>query len=173
MLTNEQEYKIIALAQEIAKAITPIDELLTSLDISEEEWVYISKTKVFNDVLTNCSAEWNSATNTHKRAKLKAAAVIEKALPMFFNDMTSQHQKLADRAKVLEVISRVAGLGATDAAAVPTGNTFKLQINFAGQPAEPLTLYSQNNPELVEGLPHPELIEGQDEGKGQEEDEEL
>lgn len=133
-ITPEQEHKIIILASEIAKSIVPVEEILQQLNITQEEWDFISRTKTFNEVLTASSAEWMSATNTHKRAKLKAAAVIETVLPIFYDDMIDRKNKLSDRAKVLETVAKVAGLGTPDPQATPSGNMFRLQINFANKP---------------------------------------
>jgi hypothetical protein len=150
MLTVEQEQKIVQLTTEIAKAIIPLGDILNQLGIDADEWEFLSRTRAFKSLLENAQAEWSSAANTHKRAKLKAAAVIEAVLPTFYKDMVNTKEALASRAKVLETIGKIAGLGGPDAMTAPQGNVFRLQINFPNG-EQPVTFemgrkeYSESN----------------------------
>ena len=52
---------------------------------------------MFRQMLRTAQDEWEGASNTHKRIKLKAAVNIEEALPHFFKAMTSDKEPLARR----------------------------------------------------------------------------
>src|SRR5215831_463568 len=156
-MTLDEEQKVVQLTTEIAKAIIPLNDILTQLQIDPDEWEIISRTRTFKELLRSAQAEWSGASNTHKRAKLKAAAVIESVLPTFYKDMVNRGEQLASRAKVLETVAKIAGLGTPDPISAPSGNVFRLSINFADG-GQPVTLdlgrgsYSESSDETVNSL---------------------
>lgn len=103
--------KMLRLAREIAMDIQTIEEILGSLGISEAEYEVIQRSEHFRRVLTSEVEAWNSASNTGERVRLKSLSFVEEALPEFFARAHDPTEALQHKTKVLEVVSRLAGLG--------------------------------------------------------------
>ena len=127
------ESKLRYLVNEIAKDIIPIDDILSYLGMSKIEYLELSQTRRFRDALSSANVEWQGATNTAKRVKLKAAAIVEEMLLAVF--MSTKGETLAGQVKALEAVAKIGGLGALEPAVNANGgvmgNTFNLQINWA------------------------------------------
>jgi len=147
-----EEHKVRYLVTELAKDIIELDDILKFLDITKEDYLKISQTRSFKEALTVANTEWQGATNTHKRVKLKAAAITEEfMLKLFFLARDSVDEPLSSKTKAFEAISRIAGLGALEppvsVAGGATGNVFNLQINYSGGNSENLSI----GPSILEG----------------------
>jgi hypothetical protein len=127
------ESNIRYLVNEIAKDIIEIDDILSHINMSKKDYLEISTTRYFKDALSIAMTEWSGATNTPKRVKLKAAAIAEELIFSVFQ--STKGEALGGKVKALEVISKIAGLGALEPAVNANGgvmgNSFNLQINFS------------------------------------------
>ena len=141
LMTKQDEQKLRELAAGIVRGIQTPEEVLARLDMTIDDYSELSETRMFRQMLRTAQDEWEGASNTHKRIKLKAAVNIEEALPHFFIAMTSDKEPLSSKVKAFEVVSRVAGLGQTEQVAPGAGQFFKLEINL-GAGVSPLVLES-------------------------------
>jgi hypothetical protein len=131
-LTADDEQRLRALAAGLAKDMEDTDKLLERLGFTREDYNELAETRAFKTVLNQALSEWEGASNTHKRIRLKAATNIEQALPHFFHAMTDDKEPLSSRVKAFEVVARVGNLGNPDVIPPGGGQFFKLEINLGG-----------------------------------------
>ena len=149
LMTKQDEQKLRELAAGIVRGIEDPETILARLGLTSSDYTDLSETRMFRQMLRTAQDEWEGASNTHKRIKLKAAVNIEEALPHFYKAMTSDKEPLSSKVKAFEVVSRVAGLGQTEPVNAGAGQFFKLEINLGGGVA-PLTLVSGTNEMTIE-----------------------
>lgn len=135
------ETKLRQLATELARDIYSPDVILKVLDLSEDDYQAIKDTRAFQTAYNAALVEWNSAGNTQKRTKLKAAAMTEEVLPMFMQDIEERKESLTARVALLNTIAKIGGLGQPEPVAASSGNNqfFKLEIHLQGR-AEPIII---------------------------------
>jgi hypothetical protein len=138
-LSSKEEQRLRELANGIVRGIQTPEEVLEHLGFTTSEYVELSETRSFRQMLRQAQDEWDGASNTHKRIKLKAAVNIEQALPHFYMAMTDAKEPLSSKVKAFEVVSRVAGLGNPEPVNTGAGQFFKLEINL-GQGVAPIML---------------------------------
>jgi len=110
---------LIRLAREIAMEIRSIEEILDLLKIDDERYDDICAMPRFQAYLKSALEEWNSATNTGERVKVKSLAFIEEALPEFFARVHDRTETLSAKTEALKAVARFAGLGGP---VTPQGN---------------------------------------------------
>ena len=130
LLSPNDELKLRTLASELAKDIEELPVILTRLGISQSEYETLCETKMFRGMLDQAYHEWQGATNTGKRIKLKAAINIEEALPSMHAAIINDKENLASRVKAFEVMARIGGLGNPEPAAMGQGAMFQLTIHL-------------------------------------------
>lgn len=146
------ELKLRYVVTELAKDIIEIEDILAHVEISKEEYLKLSQTRAFKDALTVANTEWQGATNTYKRVKLKAAAITEEMmLNLFILARDNKEESLSAKTKLFSEISKIAGLNTPDPALAAgggvMGNVFNLQINYANGGEETLVIGSP----IIEG----------------------
>lgn len=133
-LSDEQVKLFHALAQEIVQAYQTKDNILKSLSIAEEDYEQIAQNPTFQRILRQLMSEWNGATNTSKRVKLKSQWAVEEGLPYMFQSMTDINEPLSARVEAFKAISKIGQLDAHDALQA-SDRSFRLEINIgAGAP---------------------------------------
>lgn len=121
--------KFVRLAREIAMEIHPLPEILQRMEVSEFEWAAIQQNTRFQQLLASAVEEWNSATNTAERVKIKSLAFVEEALPEFFARAHDPKEGLAAKVEVLKTVSKFAGVG-EKTGGVDVGSRFSVTINM-------------------------------------------
>jgi hypothetical protein len=129
-LSSKEEQRLRELANGIVRGIQTPEEVLGMLGFTSANYTELSETRSFRQMLRQAQDEWEGASNTHKRIKLKAAVNIEQALPHFYMAMTNDKEPLSSKVKAFEVVSRVAGLGNPEPVNAGAGQFFKLEINL-------------------------------------------
>lgn len=109
---------LLKLAREIAMDMRSLDDILELHDVKREDWEQIAKLDRFQNYLRQCIEEWNSATNTQERVRLKSLAFVEEALPEFYARAHDPNENLNAKVEVLKTVARFAGVGGN----VDTGN---------------------------------------------------
>jgi len=150
LLSKHDEMRLRELANGIVRAVEEPEPLLDRLGFTSSDYAELSETRMFRQMLTQAQSEWEGASNTHKRIKLKAAVNIEEALPHFYKAMTSEKEPLSSKVKAFEVVAKVAGLGMNEPVPAGTGQFFKLEINLGGGVA-PITVGNSGSPEFLRG----------------------
>lgn len=142
---------IVQLAREIAMDIHPTEQILRNHQISPTRWEEIQRNTRFRQILQGFVEEWNSADNTEKRTKLKALSFVEESMPEMYARLHSPAEPLPAKAKVLEVVAKIAGLGANGAMGTGgSGEKFSVTINLGEQKT------------LVVSAPTPQAIDTSD-----------
>ena len=139
ILSVDDERRLRELANGVAKDIEDIDKLLERVGFTRDDYNELCETRVFKDMLTQATSEWEGASNTHKRIKLKAALNIEAALHHFYHAMVKETEPLSSRVKAFEAVARVGGLGNPELLPAGGGQFFKLEINL-GEGKAPLVI---------------------------------
>jgi hypothetical protein len=141
---------LLKLAREIAMDIRPIEDVIRTHGVNDDEWELICKLPIFQDYLRGAVAEWQSATNTGDRVRLKSLAFVEEALPEFFARAHDPKETLAAKTEVLKTIAKFAGVGGTVEGAV-SGEKMVVTINLGAdqQFRVEKSVTSQGN--LIEG----------------------
>jgi hypothetical protein len=114
-----EDQDLIRLTREIAMDIRPLPDILEKLNISNERYESLAAMPQFQKYLRTAVDEWQSATNTPERVRIKSLAFVEEALPEFYARAHDPKESLAAKTEVLKTVSRFAGLGG----AVQTGQT--------------------------------------------------
>ena len=129
-----EEAKLWELAYGIAKDIEDLDDLLKRLDLSRDDYDTLCATRTFKAMLGQAISEWQGASHIAKRIKLKAAVNVEQSLPAFYQAMVNPNESLAARVKVLEIVSRIGGLGQPEPIQGNVGGSaFNLTIQLDGR----------------------------------------
>lgn len=149
-LSEEQVKLFHTLAQEIVRAYQSKDVILKSLSISEADFEQISENPTFQRILKQLMAEWNGATNTSKRVKLKSQWAIEEGLPYIFQAMTDMNEPLSARVEAFKAISKIGQLDTHDQLN-SSDRSFRLEINIgAGVPPINITSGTINSEKIIE-----------------------
>lgn len=140
---------LLKLAREIATDLRPIGEVLATFEIDQEEWENLSKHPYFQGLLRSSIEEWNSATNTPERVKLKSLAFVEEALPEFYARAHDPKEPLSAKVEVLKSVARFAGIGGTGADAVSASERLSVTINLGAD--QQLKIEKDVTPRVIEG----------------------
>ena len=132
---NDEQVKLFhALAQEIVQAYQTKENMLKSLNLTEEGYELITHNPTFQRILRQIMVEWNGAVNTAKRVKIKSQWAIEEGLPYIFESMTDSNEPLSARVEAFKAISKIGQLDTHDAIH-GADKSFRLEINIgAGLP---------------------------------------
>jgi len=133
-LSDEQVKLFHALAQEIVQAYQTKENILKSLSITEEGYELISQNPTFQRILRQLMVEWNGATNTSKRVKIKSQWAVEEGIPYMFQSMTDMNEPLSARVEAFKAMSKIGQLDTHDQIH-SADRSFRLEINIgAGMP---------------------------------------
>lgn len=145
----KSDNQLLSLAREIAIDLNDIETILKNHQIEPKQWDLIQKQPRFLKLLETEVLAWQSATNTHERTKLKAAAVIELWLEKANMIIHSDSEPLSGRAEVVKFLGRVAGLGLDKVTGEGGGERFSVTINLGGD--QKLTFQKEVTPKVIEG----------------------
>lgn len=158
-ITEEQARLMHVLAQEIARGYLAHDQILHNLGLSEEDYDVIERQGIFQKLLAGAIAEWNSATNTAKRIKLKSQWAVEETIPTMVAFMTDPKEPLSARVETFKTIARIGQLGNPEPPTPGDGsNGFHIEINI-GQGVAPITIDSAPLQILEDGEIHEDALQ--------------
>lgn len=120
---------MLKLAREIAMDIKPLEDILSTHGIDQSQWLTITETHRFQGYLRGAIEEWQSATNTAERVRLKSLSFVEEALPEFYARAHDPKESLAAKTEVLKTVAKFAGVGGTVDGAV-SGEKLTVTINL-------------------------------------------
>lgn len=152
-LSKDDEQRLRLLAVNMAQCIRDPAEILAELGFSEDDWRELESSRIFKRMLVEAQAEWNSITRTSQRIRLKAGVNIELSLPKFYEDMNDHSQPLVARVKLLETMTRLAGLSESEREERAPGAQFKLEIHLGG-PDQRVDVVQVGGP-IIEGTAIP------------------
>lgn len=153
MPVNAKEFNdltFVKLARELALAINPLETILSHNQVTTEDWEQIKSHPRFLQYLEVETSNWGSALNTHERVKLKSAAMMEEWLVEAYARMTDPSENLNAKTEVAKLVSKLAGLGITNAAVEgAAGERFSVTINLGAD--NKLTFEKAVSPKVIEG----------------------
>jgi hypothetical protein len=139
---------MLKLAREIAMDIQSIEDILKHHQVTDDQWEEIQQNPRFNTYLRGAVEEWQSATNTPERVKLKSMAFVEEALPEFFARAHDPKEPLAAKTEVLKTIAKFAGVGGSVEGAL-SGEKMIVTINLGAD--NQLRIERDVTPQVIEG----------------------
>ena len=145
---SNNEVTMLKLAREIAMDIQPIDDILKHHQVTDGQWEEIQQNPRFKNYLRGAVEEWQSATNTPERVKLKSMAFVEEALPEFFARAHDPKEPLAAKTEVLKTIAKFAGVGGSVDGAL-AGEKMIVTINLGAD--QQLRIERDVTPQVIDG----------------------
>jgi hypothetical protein len=139
---------MLKLAREIAMDIQSIEDILKHHQVTDSQWEEIQQNPRFNSYLRGAVEEWQSATNTAERVKLKSMAFVEEALPEFFARAHDPKEPLAAKTEVLKTIAKFAGVGGSVDGAL-SGEKMIVTINLGAD--NQLRIERDVTPQVIDG----------------------
>lgn len=131
----EEAARLVKIAREIAMDMVPIDKILETYKISEQEWDVLSNNPYFSKLVQSEAEAWQGALKTQERVQVKAGYIIEEWLPEAWARLHDQKENLAAKTELAKLISRLADVGTQNAAVNGGGERFSLTINVGdGKP---------------------------------------
>jgi hypothetical protein len=140
---------LLKLAREIAMDIAPLGDVLSRLQIDQNEWETISKQPSFQGLLRSELEAWQSATNTAERVKLKSLSMVEEVLPEMYARMHDGRENLTAKNEVLKTISRLAGIGGSTVDGSVSGERLSVTINLGAD--HQLKIEKDVTPKVIDG----------------------
>lgn len=143
-----KDVTFLKIAREIAMDINPLEKILETHGVSQEEWLRIQDNMQFQEYLRGSIQEWNSAVNTSERVKLKSMAFVEEALPEFYARAHDPKEALPAKVEVLKTVARLAGFGNNVDGSV-SGERLSVTINLGSD--QQVKIEKNLNPQYIEG----------------------
>ena len=131
-LPSVNEVTLVRLAREIAMDIRSVEDVLETFKVSLDQWDSIQRHPKFIQLLESEIATWETALNTHERVKVKAAATVEEWLPELNARIHDRNESLNAKIEAGKLLSRLAGMGLTNASVAEAGEKFSVTINLGG-----------------------------------------
>lgn len=129
-LNFPDELLFVRLAREIAIDHFELETILKHYQIPTERWEIIKNNARFQSLLESQIADWQSATNTQERSKLKAAALLEEWFPTANMELHDRNASLSGRVELAKLLARIAGMGENRGGEVLAGEKFSITINL-------------------------------------------
>lgn len=139
---------LLKLAREVSMEMRDIADILKTHDVSSENWEVIRQLPRFQDYLRQFIEEWQSATNTAERVKLKSMAFVEEALPEFYARAHDPQESLNAKVEVLKTVARFAGVGGSVDGSI-AGERLSVTINLGAD--QQLKIEKTMSPQIIEG----------------------
>jgi hypothetical protein len=123
------ERKLHIIARELAMHIKTPEQILAIAQITADEFREYTKLPLFRTLLREHTAVWEGTLNTKQRIQAKADAMVEQALPVYFEEMVDRKGPIAARGELLKTVSKIGTVGAT-ADEDPKGNRVVVNIDL-------------------------------------------
>lgn len=99
-----------ALAREIAMDIYPLEDILQLHQLTDEQWGRIQTHPTFKAMLAEMLRDWNSASGTKERIRIKAATGLETMIETYINDISNGDIPLNQRVEAGKFLARLGEL---------------------------------------------------------------
>lgn len=144
---SEQELALRALAMELVKDLDDADKVIRRYGLDLREYEELAKSRQFRAMLAEAGKEWDKASNTKERVRLKSAYIIEQSLERMYSELTNDAHPLSSRADLFGRIARIAELGNPAPATVANAEAFSITINLGAE--KPITIHQQLPPQVT------------------------
>lgn len=119
---------IVKLAREVAIDHLDANAIQELFKLTPDEWLVISQSPRFQQLLEAEILAWQSATNTSERTKLKAGAMVEQWLPEANSRLHDKNEILSSKVELAKLVANISGLNKPEA--VSSSNGFSVTINL-------------------------------------------
>jgi hypothetical protein len=153
-ISYETDVQFLRIAREIAMDLNDIETILKNYQITSEQWDTIKVDRRFLTLLESEVAAWNTAGNTHERAKLKAGALIEEWLLEANARIHDPKELLSAKTEVVKLLARIAHMGEQRAGeGAGAGGRFSVVINLGD--GKKLSFVKDVTPQVIDHDPSP------------------
>lgn len=127
------------LARDLAQDIFEPEQIRQAHNLTPDQFEQILQDPGFDKMLREMVLDWQSASGTAERVKVKAATAVEVALDSFFQDITDRSIPLAQRTDALKALMKLGELGEKEALGAGSGGNVSISINLGvpGQGQDP------------------------------------
>ena len=128
--------QLAKLAEELANRTFNHIKVLRSYNLTIEQFEkYIASNPYFVQAYDAAIIEWNAATSTAKRIKIRSAAALEQSLPALHSRMVDAKEALPAAVETAKLFAKLAGVGEEKQAQV-SGERFTISINIGTKKIE-------------------------------------
>lgn len=144
-------HKVAALVRDLAMNLYDEADTLKKHGLTQAQFAILKDNAYFKNAIEQATNEWNSPQSTTRRLALEAAIAVEDALPVVAARMSKTNEPLSDVVALLKVLSEIAGVTGSKAAAQQqvTGEKFKIVINLGAdtmqRSTQPMITINQDN----------------------------
>ena len=145
---NRSVVNLARLARELAQDIFEPEQIRLAHSLTTDQFEQILNDVTFQKMLREMVMDWQSASGTAERVRVKAATAVEVALDSFFQDLTDRSIPLAQRTDALKALMKLGELGEKDGPLGPVGSGVSININLGtpGQGHAPKTVTIEATP---------------------------
>ncbi len=140
------------LARQIAMDILPLGDILDIHRLSDADWEEIQANHQFQVALGDMLTEWNAASNTKARVRIKAATGVEALLEPILTSVADPSVPLNQRIEGMKFLAKLGEL--VDQQEFGGGAAAdRVQINiYTGEPSSSVVIDALPNREEVEDV---------------------
>lgn len=128
--------------------LRPLEDILVTHGVTQERWAEIQANPGFQSYLRQFVEEWQSATNTQERVRLKSLSMVEESLAEFYARMHDPNENLPAKTELLKTIAKFAGVGGQVDTGV-SGEKLTVTINLGAD--NQLRIERDVTPQVIEG----------------------
>jgi hypothetical protein len=143
---------LAALAHEVAMDIEGLPAILDTYKLTQTEYDALLANETFTRILDAARVEWEAASNTLGRVKIKSAAMFEQVMPHLYARMVDRKENLNHVTETAKLVAKAAGIGEDAGRNGAPGEKFQIIINLGADtmnieqskaPIPPLTIDGQ------------------------------
>lgn len=152
-LTESEVFAVnlAALAREIAMDVFDIPKILEIHRLGDEEWQKIQANPKFQEMLRGLVSEWQGASNTRERVRIKAATGLEMQLEQYILDIADPKIPLAQRVEAGKFLAKLGELDGSQLAVGAGGAAFQINLNIGTTHLERTPIINGTVNKLAEG----------------------
>lgn len=139
--TVDLDHMQATLAAEIGVGLLPLPDILKRFELTKDQLKLMLKDPQFRNMVRQFKREWNEASNSKERIRLKAALMVEDnllALHQMFNNIDMNPGARLDAFKHMVNLADV-----TPRQEEATGPKFQLTLNM-GEQTKPVTIEAES-----------------------------
>lgn len=138
------------LARQLAMDILPVSQILQLNSVDDKTWERIQEDRKFQEILHDYAKEWNSASNTRTRIKVKSQSAIEMLLEPLVEAIMDSSIPLSQRIEAIRQLARLGELeGKPEIGGGQAGGGVSITINV-GQDKPPVIIDAQPSLEITD-----------------------
>jgi hypothetical protein len=102
--------QLAALAREVVMEIRELRDILPTFGITPAQYARLAEHPTYKRIHDAIAIDWHGATNTERRIKISAAAILENSLPMLGARIGAVKEPLREAIEGAKLFARMAGV---------------------------------------------------------------